>query len=158
MDVHVRTLGILNLVFGVVSAIVSLFLLLSYGGPVELYRSAQDNVIGFLVAGSAIFHLLLAVPAIVGGIHLRSFTEWARTVVIFTSALNILNPPIGSALGCYGLWVLLTPEIEPLFAEPPPGKRRAKDLPTSTQPNAGVPSKTLSKPAATHTIIPSPRS
>jgi len=31
------------------------------------------------------------------------------------SAVNILDVPVGTILGAYGLWVLLTPETDPLF-------------------------------------------
>src|SRR3712207_8816414 len=53
-------------VFGVISAIVGVLLLVLYDGPVGLYQSVQDDIAGFLAAGSAVFHLLLAIPAIIG--------------------------------------------------------------------------------------------
>ena len=64
--------------------------------------------------------MLIGIPCIIGGVYLRSFTEWSRGLVIVTSALNILNCRSGAILGCYGLWVLLTPETDPLFSAPPP--------------------------------------
>jgi hypothetical protein len=157
MDTHVRTLGTVNILFGVCSALLGLVVLIAYGGPFGLYNAFADNILGLLIAGSVTFNLLLSVPCIVGGVYLRSFAEWSRGLVIVTSALNILNPPAGSIIGCYGLWVLLTPETDPLFSNPPPDRRpkKAAEAVAST-----VRSHVMTQPekTASTTIIPSPRS
>ena len=149
MDTHVRQLGLLNIVFGALSLIVTVTILIAYDGPTGLYYSMGD--MGFIVVGSAIFHLLIAVPCIIGGLYLRSFVQWSRDIVIVTSALNLLNPPFGSVIGGYGLWVLFTLETDPLFAAPRLDWR-PKKIATPVPPD---PSK--AKPAPT-TVIPSPRS
>jgi hypothetical protein len=59
---------------------------------------------------------LLSLPGLVVGIGLTKFRRWARLGGVVLSALNLLNFPLGSALGAYGLWVLLSKESEPLFA------------------------------------------
>ena len=109
---------------------------------------------GVLLASSAIFHIVLAVPCIVAGIHLRSYTEWARGVLIVTSALNILNIPIGSIVGAYGLWVLLAEETDPLFSNPPPNRELTK---VATAASSAA-TQTEPKKSAATTIVPSPRS
>ena len=43
------------------------------------------------------------------------FTPWARILTIVLSALNLINIPFGTALGVYGLWVLLNKDTERLF-------------------------------------------
>lgn len=58
--------------------------------------------------------LLLSVSGIIAGVGLLKF--YPRILTIVLSALNLLNIPIGTALGVYGLWVLLSPQAEPLFA------------------------------------------
>jgi hypothetical protein len=35
------------------------------------------------------------------------------------AVIDLLNIPIGTAVGVYSLWVLLQPETEKLFAEAP---------------------------------------
>lgn len=143
----------LNIFFGVFSLLIAVGVFIFYGSPIGFYNSTSDNILALLITGSIIFHMLLALPCIIGGIYLRSFAEWSRGVVIVVSALNILNPPIGSMIGGYGLWVLLTPETDPLFTSPPPDHRPKK--PTEAQdPKAQV----QPKKAAATTIVPSPRS
>ena len=43
------------------------------------------------------------------------FQSWARIGGLILSALNLLNFPFGTALGFYGLWVLLNKETEAAF-------------------------------------------
>jgi hypothetical protein len=47
---------------------------------------------------------------------LITFKPWARVLAIILSALHLLNIPFGTALGIYGLWVLLSNEGERCFA------------------------------------------
>src|SRR5262245_58175329 len=84
MDTHVRQLGLLNIVFGALSLIITVVVLIAYDGPTGLYDSVGS--LGFIAVGSVIFHLLIAIPCIIGGLYLRSFVQWSRDVVIMTSA------------------------------------------------------------------------
>lgn len=119
MDRHVRTLGILSILFGIGAGLGSLMVLTVVGGFTGLYDWAEGNGgYGFLVIGSIIFHLVVAVPSVLGGIFVLQYQEWARLLMIFVCALNVLNVPFGAVVGAYGLWVLLQPETEPLFLDP----------------------------------------
>jgi hypothetical protein len=119
MDSHVKTLGILNILFGVVGGLGALVILLTMGGFGGFYFWAEGSGgYGFLAIGLVIFHLALAIPCLLGGIFILQYHEWARLVMIIVSALNVLNMPFGAAIGAYGLWVLLQPETEPLFLDP----------------------------------------
>jgi hypothetical protein len=115
----------------------------------------DDDILGILLAGSVIFHMLLAIPCIMVGIYLRSLTEWSRSFTIVVSALNLLNVPFGCVLGGYGLWVLLAPETDPLFSDrrPVTAKKTAASPPARAATVEAKPKK-----SASTTIIPSPRS
>ena len=63
--------------------------------------------------------VVLSLPGIIAGIGLLKLQPWARILAIVISALDLLNVPIGTALGVYGLWVLLQAETERLFAQRP---------------------------------------
>jgi hypothetical protein len=70
------------------------------------------TVVGFFVG---VFLFILSVPGIIGGIGLFRHKEWARILVLITSALHLLNFPIGTAIGGYSIWVLVKPETIRLF-------------------------------------------
>lgn len=123
MDRHVRNLGNLSIAFGIVATIIPLFLLIFYGGFGSMYDSAEDRFTVSLIIGSLITHLILGAPMIFAGVAIRKFQNWARSAMIVLCAVNLLNVPFGSLLGIYGLWVLLTPETEPLFLDPPRSMR-----------------------------------
>jgi hypothetical protein len=93
--------------------------LASFGGIGRLWDSAEaSGGFGLLVTSSVLFHLAVALPLVVGGIFLLRFTQVARYIMVVVCAVNLLNPPFGSILGGYGLWVLMMPETEPLFTDP----------------------------------------
>jgi hypothetical protein len=63
--------------------------------------------IGFLFA---MFMAALALPSLVCGWGLLNYKPWARVLGIVLSVLQLASFPIGTALGGYGLWVLLNDE------------------------------------------------
>jgi hypothetical protein len=73
------------------------------------------------VIGGFVFILLLvlSLPGLVIGIGLVQFRPWARVAGIILSALDLFNVPFGTALGIYGLWVLLNRETEQMLTSSP---------------------------------------
>jgi hypothetical protein len=125
MDTHVKVLAILYIVFGVLGTLLGLgfMALLSFIG---LAGAASDPdawmampILGITGAALGVFLLILSLPGIVAGIGLLKYRPWARIVTIVLSALNLMNFPIGTILGIYGLWVMLSDEGSRLFARPP---------------------------------------
>lgn len=123
MDRHVKNLGNLSIALGIFGIVVPLLVLLVSGGPGQMYDSAEDRFYATLFLSSMTVHMLLGVPMIVVGLAVKKFQDWARLAMIVLCAVNLLNVPFGSLLGIYGLWVLLTPETEPLFLDPPRAPR-----------------------------------
>lgn len=125
MDTHVKVLAFLYIIFGVLGTIVGLGLmaLLSFIG---VAGAASDPdawmalpILGFTGAALGAFILILSLPGIFAGIGLLKYRPWARIVTIVLSALNLMNFPIGTIIGIYGLWVMLSDEGSRLFARPP---------------------------------------
>jgi hypothetical protein len=126
MDGHVRILSTLSMVFGALSGILGILTLIYFDGLGQLWIWAEaSGGLGFLAVGSVLFHLLIALPMLLVGYFLRQFVDWARYVMVCLCAVNLLNVPLGSVLGGYGLWVLMTPETEPLFLDPVVRRNRA---------------------------------
>ncbi len=125
MLTHVKILGVLNIVLGGLGILAGALLLLLFGGIAGLIGMTDHGegryiavpVLGTL--GMLIFVVVAAIsiPAIVAGAGLMKFRSWARILGIVLSALNILNFPFGTALGVYGLWVLLSSETVALFEQ-----------------------------------------
>ncbi|MEO7143961.1 MAG: hypothetical protein ABI165_10745 [Bryobacteraceae bacterium] len=123
MQGHIKILGILHIVFGSLGVMFALGIMVVFGGiagVIQATGSTTDSavaapvlvIIGGLVM---IFILLVSVPGIIAGIGLLQFRRWARVLTIVISALDLLHVPFGTALGVYGLWVLLSVQGEALF-------------------------------------------
>lgn len=125
MDTHVRVLGVLHIVLGGLGAVIALGILLVFGGIAGIVGAVAvpedpDALLAIPILsliGGAIFFvvLLLSLPSIIAGIGLLKYKPWARIMTIVLCAINLINVPIGTAIGVYGLWVLLSSETEPLF-------------------------------------------
>jgi Na+-driven multidrug efflux pump len=125
IDEHVRALGVLLIVFGVMAGIGAVIGLLAVGSPFALMRMASQagtaesmmkpilQVYGGLLILAG---LVLSVPALIAGLGLRNFQPWARDISMVVCSLMLIYFPVGTLLGLYGFWVMLSPEVEPLFS------------------------------------------
>jgi hypothetical protein len=128
MDTHVKVLGILHIVLGFLGVLGALAVLGIFGGiagivgvsaPADPEARLAIPILGAIGGMIGIFVLLISVPGIIAGFGLINYRPWARILTIILSAINLVNIPIGTALGIYGLWVLLSSQTERLFATPP---------------------------------------
>ncbi|MBZ2177359.1 MAG: hypothetical protein ACK58M_12570 [Acidobacteriota bacterium] len=130
---QVRAVGRIFVGYGIASAAVSVGVLVAFGGLRGLLAfdaEARNNdltTIPFerLVAAFYVgFSLLLAGPLVVVGRGILRWQLWAHTGGILAAAATILLFPFGTAVGVHALWVMLLPETEPLFLNPPAVFRR----------------------------------
>jgi hypothetical protein len=124
MQQHVSILGVLYIVFAVFGILTALVLLAVFGGAAGIVSMAGGEdpdaavavpILGLVAVFIFFFVLVLSLPGLVVGIGLVKFRAWARIGGLVLSALNLLNFPFGTALGAYGLWVLLNKESEAVF-------------------------------------------
>ena len=59
--------------------------------------------------------VVLGIPSIIAGVGLLGYRTWARWMTVVLCALDLTNVPLGTALGVYGLWAMLSNETEVLF-------------------------------------------
>jgi hypothetical protein len=128
MDTHVKVLAVLYIVLSALGLLGALFLMVGVGTAAGLVGAAAESgdaavaipIIG--IAGTALvgFLLLLSLPGLITGFGLLKYRPWARILGLVLSALNLINIPFGTALGIYGLWVLLNKDTERLFSGPSP--------------------------------------
>ena len=118
---HVDFVGVLFVVWGVVTALVGLSTLALGVGGASLATS--PNLAGGVAVGvTAAAFITLAVIAIVWGaghvmigLMLRRHRHRARLAALMVGSIDLLLLPYGTALGCYALWVLLSERGKALF-------------------------------------------
>ncbi len=129
MDNHIKPLGILYIVFGVMGAIAAVVILLLFIAGATL-MATEDPEVGEILAilGTvvAIFLLVISVPNIIAGYGLLKFCSWARILTLILSFLNLPAFPIGTLLGVYGIVVLFDDNVKRRFQpqympQPPSG-------------------------------------
>jgi len=125
MKDHIKVLGILYIVSGAIGIFVALLFFVIFGlGVIGIAGAAAQEDPEALIAipivgalGVLLVGLIAvsSVPGIIAGYGLLNYKPWARILGIVLSALNLTSVPIGTAIGVYGLWVLLNEETERLF-------------------------------------------
>ncbi|HTC32965.1 MAG TPA: hypothetical protein VK724_06320 [Bryobacteraceae bacterium] len=127
MAQHVKILGILHIVFGGLGVLGAIVVLLIFGGLSALVGMSDHSsdsaaavpILGVIGIFAFIFVMVLSLPGLIIGIGLVRFRPWARIAAIILSAFDLFGVPFHTALGIYGLWVLLNREAEQMFAAPP---------------------------------------
>ena len=128
MAQHVKILGILHIIYAGLVLLAGVVVLVVMGGIAgfigsnDRYADTQvaPPVLMLIGFGVFCFLLLLSLPGIIAGFGLLAYKEWARILTIVLSAFELLSVPFGTALGIYGLWVLLKPESEAMFKRSQP--------------------------------------
>jgi len=123
MQQHVKILAVLHIVLGGLGVLAALIVMAIFGGLaglVHLSDSGQDGmlaggVLGLIGAVVTIVVLVISIPELIAGVGLLTFQPWARILTIVLSAIELPGFPIHTALGVYGLWVLLSNEGTALF-------------------------------------------
>jgi|SRR5579884_606905 len=127
MQQHVKILGWLHISFGIIGILIGIAIVMFFGGMAGVIAATDRTdsaavgmaIMGFIGILALIVMLVLSVPGVIAGFGLLSFRPWARILTIVLSALDLIHVPFGTALGIYGLWVLLSPEGEALFRRAP---------------------------------------
>jgi len=123
MATHVKVLGVVFIVLSALG-ILAAFLVAAVFSVAGLATGAAgaggDSAIALPIiglAGTALSAFLFAtsVPGFVAGIGLLNYKPWARTLAIVLSAINLINFPLGTIAGAYGLYVLLSDDGARLF-------------------------------------------
>jgi len=133
MQQHVKVLAILHIVLGglgVAGALIAMAVFGGLAGVVSMAEQTQETMVGSAVLGLIgivvmVVVLVISLPGLIAGIGLLSFRPWARILTIILSALELPAFPFHTALGIYGLWVLLSDEGTALFRRPAAAPFRA---------------------------------
>jgi hypothetical protein len=124
MTAHVDLVGVLFIIWGLLTTLVGISTLALGIGAVALIVSASRGGGGGQVAAgmtAAVFTTLALIAIIWGmahvivGVPLRRRRPWARFIALMLGSVDLLLLPYGTALGAYALWVLLNEKGKILF-------------------------------------------
>jgi hypothetical protein len=130
---HVDLLGVLFVVWGLLTTLVGVSTLALGVGAVALITSANRGEGGQVAAGLtaaafttlAVIAMLWGAAHVVVGVPLRRRRGWARIMALMLGSIDLLLLPYGTALGVYALWVLLSERGKALFEMADRGPRIA---------------------------------
>jgi hypothetical protein len=117
MENHVKAVGIIHIAFSVMGIIVAIAIFTGLNLVTRL-PDVEEEAARIIQAVAMIvpwFIIIFSLPGIVGGIGLLKYQGWARILVLILSFLNLLEFPIGTAVGIYSIWVLFDKRTEKLF-------------------------------------------
>ena len=121
MRKHVTVIAALNIGMGAVLIVAALIVVLAMLGSGLFTISTGNNSPFWVLLGVALLVgfvlLLFAVPQIVSGIGLLKTKNWARYMAMVLGAIDLLNFPVGTAIGIYTILVLAQDETEALFEQ-----------------------------------------
>ena len=123
MKSHVDFVGVLFIVWGLLTVLVGVSTLALGVGAVALITSASRGGGGQVAAGItaaafatlAFIAILWGTAHVIVGVPLRRLTPWSRLIALMLGSLDLLLLPYGTALGVYALYVLLTEDAKRLF-------------------------------------------
>ena len=115
-DNHVKFLSVLFFAYGSIKCIIGIIIMavLSMAGELSGNEDAIriTSIIGDSIGSILIF---LSIPNIIGGIGLYKRQKWGRILALILCFLSLISIPFGTALGIYGIWVLLNEESKEIF-------------------------------------------
>jgi hypothetical protein len=122
VELHVKILGGLCIALGIMAGIAALLVLVIFGGLAAVTGADGDPdapafiaMFGLMGTIGFVLMMLVSIPTVIAGFGLLNFRPWAQTLTIVIAVLNLFSFPFGTAIGIYGLWVLLNARTKPLF-------------------------------------------
>ena len=117
MEKHITFVAILNIAFGILGIFIAAFLFLVLVGAGIISGDTQALTITSLVGvGIAFFFLIKSMPEIIGGFGLLKRKPWARFLILIIAVIDLIQIPLGTIIGIYELWVLLSEETIAIFS------------------------------------------
>jgi hypothetical protein len=118
MDKHVDIISILWIVSGSLGILLAIFAFWLLWGITFVPNIGYEAtyILRLVATWGSIFLAVFSAPEIIGGIGLIKRKEWGRIVVLVVSFFNLINFPLGTALGIYSIIILMKEETAKLFS------------------------------------------
>ena len=119
MEKHITLVAALHIGFGFLGVFIALIVFIAVAGGGLISGDPDAMFITSIVGTSiAVFIMIVSIPGIIAGFGLLKRKSWARILTIILACLDLIEIPIGTAIGIYSLWVLLNDEVTQLFLKP----------------------------------------
>lgn len=110
MESHKRILGILYLVWGLLTLLlvfginifISFMMFHTHTREMDLPEMMMVEGIVRVVMGFVL--LVISLPSIIGGVGMLYNKRWAFTIVLIVGIFSLMSFPMGTAIGVYTLW------------------------------------------------------
>jgi hypothetical protein len=120
---HVDLVGVLFILWGLLTALVGVSTLALGVGAFALIASGAPDGAGQFAAGMvatafttlALIAIIWGASHVVVGLPLRRRRPWSRVFALTLASVDLVLLPYGTALGCYTLWTLLNEGGKKLF-------------------------------------------
>ncbi len=118
MEKHITLVAAIHIGFGIFGMFIALIVFTAIVGGGILSGDSDAMAITSIVGTVIAFFLSVkSIPDIIGGIGLLKRKSWARIVLLIIGCLDLLEIPIGTAVGAYTIWVLLNEETVQIFSK-----------------------------------------
>ena len=108
---HLTILSVLLLVFDSILFLVGIGFLKGFPFIGSLINDeTATTVLSYVGTGVGILLLVISIPGIIAGIGLMFRKSWSRITALVVCVIKLFNLPFGTALGIYGIWVLMQDE------------------------------------------------
>jgi hypothetical protein len=116
MQKHVTLLGALFIAYHILGLMVGIIIMVVLSSIGCLTGDpAAMAILTAVGVGIGTFLIVLSVPGLVGGIWLLRRRPWARMLTLIVGAFDLIDIPLGTALGVYSFWVLLHDDTIRIF-------------------------------------------
>lgn len=119
MEKHINIVAALRIAFSILYLIIGIagFIVLRIVGDLTNEHEAEF-VLSIIANIALIFFIVISIPGLLAGFGLLKHKEWARILTLILSVLDLLNFPLGTAVGVYSIWALTNNEVTEAFRRP----------------------------------------
>jgi len=116
MEKHINIVAALQIGFSILGLIIGIliFTILYFVGDFVDETEAQA-VLTIIANILMVVIVILSIPGIIAGIGLLKRKEWARILTLILSVIDLINFPVGTAVGAYSIWAMVQPEVVEQF-------------------------------------------
>ena len=105
---HLTILSILFVTFDSILLLVGIAFFIAFPLLGQFIGDTTANIaLSYVGVGVGSILLVISIPGIIAGLGLIYRKSWSRILALVVCVVKLFNIPFGTALGIYGMWVLM---------------------------------------------------